>query len=225
MAVEHAVVSSEIRKRLSGAELAEITASLWPVDCQTCGKKLGSAPPTLAVENIHIVASVSLHHPRCRASAWSEDILSGPRGQATLSFATHSMLLPIGAPDGAEPIYYPAMLVNPGLEMVFIGKNDAGGWRVVMPSWFAEAGFAPPGAGFVIDRAVEGAVARTPRGGIAVTIQTPGYDTYDAPLDDLVAGRVRDLGGILVMVTHAVHPHQIRDLTQLTGVFQGDRSL
>src|SRR5262249_54804961 len=111
MAVERPIVAPGIRKRLTDAELAEITASLWPVDCQTCGKKLSESRPSLAVDDVMLFASVSLHHGRCRASEWSENTMLPRRlGQEMLSFATFSGLLPMTVTGSSEPTYYPTLL-------------------------------------------------------------------------------------------------------------------
>jgi hypothetical protein len=135
------------------------------------------------------------------------------------------MLIPMGAADDPEPTYYPSLIVNPGLEMVFIEKDETGRWRVQLPNMFAAAGLAPPGDGLLLNQPVPGAVARTPRDAVAVTIETPPYPTYDAGLQDVTAAKVREAGGVLVIATHAVHPHQITDLRDLDPVTRGDRTL
>jgi hypothetical protein len=217
------VVAPEIRKRLTDDELTEVTAALWPVDCQSCGKSLRSSRPSLVVDDMMAFASVSLHHGRCRASEWNDGMVMRDGG-ALLSFATLSMLLPIGRSGAAEPDPFPTLLVNPGLEMVLIEKDQVGRWRVQPPAMFTQAGLVPPGRDLELDRPVAGAVARTPRHAVAVTLEVPPYPTYDAHTQDDVAARIHEVGGVLLLVTHAVHPHQVRDLAQLTPLMRDGRA-
>jgi hypothetical protein len=58
-----------------------------------------------------------------------------------------------------------------------------------------------------------------------VTLEVPPYPTYDAQTQDDMAARIREMGGVLTLVTHAVHPHQVRDLTQLTSLMRDGRAL
>ncbi len=67
MVLGNVLISPDTRANLGPAGVAELTASLWPVDCQTCGRPLGAQPPALAVDDVTAFAWASLHHQRCRA--------------------------------------------------------------------------------------------------------------------------------------------------------------
>jgi hypothetical protein len=59
-------ISSKIRDKLGENGVAELTACLWPVDCQTCNRPLGADPPALLVDDMLAFATASLHHRRCQ---------------------------------------------------------------------------------------------------------------------------------------------------------------
>jgi hypothetical protein len=44
VAIAQMLVSSDTQDKLGRDGVAEVAASLWPVDCQTCGRPLGSLP-------------------------------------------------------------------------------------------------------------------------------------------------------------------------------------
>ncbi len=67
MAVGKMLTSLDIEDVLGQDGVSEVAASLWPVDCQTCGQPLGSRPPALCVDDLVGFAMATLHHGRCRA--------------------------------------------------------------------------------------------------------------------------------------------------------------
>ena len=71
MAVGKMLISPDIEDRLGKNGVSEVAASLWPVDCQTCGQSLGSRPPSLCVDDLVGFVMATLHHGRCRASEWN----------------------------------------------------------------------------------------------------------------------------------------------------------
>jgi hypothetical protein len=46
------LVSADTRARLGSAGVAEVMASLWRADCQSCGLPLGTALTVLAVDQM-----------------------------------------------------------------------------------------------------------------------------------------------------------------------------
>ena len=80
MAVTTLLVCEVTRQRLGVDGLAELAECLWPV-AQSCGRFLGDDPPAVVVDDLNVVAVVSLHHQRCRLPAWNESQTSLP-GQA-----------------------------------------------------------------------------------------------------------------------------------------------
>ena len=116
------VISTDVRRRLGRAGLAELERVLWPVDCQSCGAALGGATPTLAVDQYTAEqARASLHHPGCRASGWDEDAgIATVLGGRLLTYRAQGLFMPgLGA----------AVLVNPGLEAQVLHR-DGDRWFV-----------------------------------------------------------------------------------------------
>ena len=76
-------ISADVRARLGLAGTEAATASLWPIDCQSCGRPLGQDPVALAVDQLGPVGWASLHHQGCRASEWNDSgvIAVNPRYQ------------------------------------------------------------------------------------------------------------------------------------------------
>ena len=52
MAIGTMLTSPDIEGRLGADGVAEAAASLWPEDCQTCGRPLGPRPPALCVDDL-----------------------------------------------------------------------------------------------------------------------------------------------------------------------------
>lgn len=111
------------RHRLGAAGLALVQASLWPKDCQTCGRVLGSAAPALHVLELEEFVSAMLHHPRCQRPEWSTGAMPGGVSQPNASWHARTILLPL--PRGPRPL----LLVNPTLQVVYL-ERDGEDWRV-----------------------------------------------------------------------------------------------
>jgi hypothetical protein len=104
----------------------------------------------------------------------------------------------------------PFMLVNPGLEMVFLGRSEDG-WQPQLPNPFAAAGLQRVGE-VIADRPVRGLAARLDKRSVTVSFLIPPFETYSAGTDDSFRSRARELNGLLFGVTHLVNPAE-----QLTG--------
>ncbi len=130
------------KDKLGEDGLGEVTASLWAEDCQTCGRKLGSKPPALCVDDAGRYATASLHHPRCRPPGWNDGSVIFAAGGANLSWTSLSFVLPAMSGRKADP--RPAMLVNPGLEMIFLEPRQ-GAWHPAYHRQFTSLGLVPPG--------------------------------------------------------------------------------
>src|SRR5208282_1540727 len=139
MVLGNVLISPDTRANLGPGGVAELTASLWPVDCQTCGRPLGSQPPALAVDDVTAFAWASLHHKQCRVPGWN----SGPvitQTAAGVSHRSRLVMMPTqkspraAEPDGAMPM----MVVNPGMESVTL-RRDRGRWRPQFHSVFTAA--------------------------------------------------------------------------------------
>lgn len=64
MAIGKMLTSPDIEGRLGEDGVAETAASLWPEDCQTCGRPLGPRPPALCVDDLGSFVMATLHHER-----------------------------------------------------------------------------------------------------------------------------------------------------------------
>ena len=67
--ISRLIVDDRIRSVLGDDVVADLRASLVPVDCQTCGEELLAEDEiTLAVDDILIGVGATLHHRGCRPS-------------------------------------------------------------------------------------------------------------------------------------------------------------
>lgn len=209
MSVEKVLISERVTSELGEEGLRDLLASMWAVDCQTCGKFLGEDPPALFVDDSIIYATASLHHPDCRASQWND---SGVLTYSDIEAITWNAAAGILVLDRAgKPDPKPMMLINPGLESVVLERRQQGGWGVRPVLAFRAAGLAPSGAKRKIPGPVDGAVATITDASLAVSFQVPGLGTYEASADPMVVGGARACGGFLVGVTHALNPLQYEE--------------
>lgn len=213
MGVEKALVNEKISGKLGRDGLQDLFACMWPVDCQTCGRFLGDEPPALCVDDSIVFAVASLHHPGCRAPDWNDSgVITEVSDVKSLSHITTMLLLPLGRDGQVE--MWPMMVVNPGLECVVLDPGEDQRWQVRPNLAFKAAGLVPPGAGLKIPEPVDGAVALITDSSIAVAFQVIPLGTYEAPASEEIVECARSRGGVLVGVTHAVHPGELteRDL-------------
>jgi len=199
------MVSEKVHQKLGEDGLRDVTACLWSADGQTCGGLLGNDPPVLYVEDMLVFAVASLHHQRCRIPDWNDSGAIKAVSADHLSFFTRMVLLPFLGEDGREALW-PMMLVNPGLECVSLKPDESGQWRVYPNAEFAAAGLVHPGPELTLGVPIEGAVARLMDDSIAVTLQVAPFSNYEAPADSQTLECARSSGGVLIGVTHALHP-------------------
>jgi hypothetical protein len=189
--------------------LGEVCGWLWPQDCQTCGHPLAGERPALCVDDHDTFAVVTLHHPQCRKAVWNAS------GQITVSPASavswkSRTWVERGILHGTKEDPRPFMLVNPGLEMVFLGRSEDG-WQPQLPNSFPAAGLQRVGE-VMVDRPVRGLAAQLDRGSVTVRLLIPPFETYSATASDSFSSRARELNGLLFGVSHLVNPAE-----QLTG--------
>lgn len=231
MVTGNALISAGTRAELGRDGLAELTASLWPVDCQTCGRPLGAQPPALAVDDMTVFAWASLHHERCRAPGWN----SGPvitQTNAGVSHRSRLAMMPTqgsrraAGPDGALPM----MVVNPGMESVTL-RRDRGRWRPAFHSVFAAAGMVPPGRKLRIRRPVPGATATLTPAAARIILKDLPDAVYESDLDAENDGtgpfrrEITSQGGIMLAVTHVVDPAAGDLARQLASAMRESRML
>ena len=177
---------------------------LWPEDCQTCGRALGGQQPALCVDDHGAFAVASLHHPKCRRTEWNDSGSTALSDAANLSWTSRAWAsLPLirGERD-ADPC--PFVLVNPGLEMVFLTRS-ADGWEPELAKSFPAAGLQPVGE-VAAGRPVSGFAAELSSGTVAVRQLVPPFEVYTTGINTAFAHQAREKGGLLFGVTHLVNP-------------------
>lgn len=205
MSVTELLVNEKVREKLGEDGLRDVTACLWAVDCQTCGGFLGTDPPVLCVDDMMVFAVASLHHQRCRIPDWNDSGMLQGVSADHLSFITRMVSLPFLSEDGRE-VQWPMMLVNPGLESVSLKPDASGQWRMHADAELATAGLVHPSSGFALGVPIEGVIARIMNESIAVTLEVAPFSSYEAPADSQTLECARARGGVLLGVTHALHP-------------------
>ena len=129
MALVDTAIDERIRRELGESAVLELSRHLTAVDCQSCGRPIGSGQAALAVYPMgptHAMASV--HHRRCRPSGWLD---TGPirlgAGQ-NLSYRTFTFQMPTR--EGDTPTWTPTLLLNPSVELAFLDRDESGVWHV-----------------------------------------------------------------------------------------------
>ncbi|MGZ0153759.1 hypothetical protein ACXJJ3_42285 (plasmid) [Kribbella sp. WER1] len=218
---EDVVVSAAVRAKL-GSVVEQVLDSLWVIDCQTCNQPLPGRRPALSVDDLISFASASLHHQHCRPSTWNDDHQISAAQGATLTHHTECVLLPVTVGDDSEEIK-PFVLINPGLEMIYLMRGPIGQWKVEPNGAFTGAGFAPPPFTW---SPVAGAVAQLRGNQLSVIFKSQLIGPYDVTLNDRARKLVEADGGLVVVMTHAVDPHEVAaDPAQLEPVLLGDRTV
>ncbi|WUI70969.1 hypothetical protein OHQ90_14250 [Nocardia sp. NBC_00403] len=122
------VVDTSIASRLDSSTLDEVGRNLWPVDCQSCGRALGTELPALVVRDIGgITAAANLNHVRCHSPEWVDRGVFGLRSENFLSYRTFGCAI-VGE-SGGKPKPLPFGFVNPSLEQVML-HNAGSGWEI-----------------------------------------------------------------------------------------------
>jgi hypothetical protein len=226
------LMSADTVVNLGGDEAAaELMASLWAVDCQSCGRPLGRKPPALAVDDLTVFGWASLHHPRCRPPGWNSGSVIAQ--QAGVTHRSRLVMMPTqkhrwsAQPDRMMPM----MVVNPGMESVVI-RQDRGRWRPQLHLMFADAGMVPPGPKLRTGRPIRGAAAELTAATARVTVRTLPDGVYESDLDaevgppDQFRAQITSQGGIMLAVSHFVDPDDGGALAgQLTGAMREGRML
>ncbi|MEU1984408.1 hypothetical protein [Nocardia sp. NPDC019395] len=135
-------VDETTRKLLGPAGLADLAANLWPHECQTCGQHFAGTRPAVYVRaGDPAIATAGLHHPDCQPARWDNERSSAPPSERArpLNFVLRTFQLPTVTELGGPETWRPFLLVNPGLEQVFLGKQG-GQWRVATTSYYTQFG-------------------------------------------------------------------------------------
>lgn len=218
MTVKNVLTDDKTRTKLDGA-LEEVTAHLWALDCQTCGRPLGAAAPALAVEDLGSSASAVLHHPGCRKPGWNDEGAVLSTSRPLLTYLTNAFLIPVTRDGGATRQLQPTVLVNPSMELVTLRPSQQG-WAVGTVELYRQLGLVPMGEELRVDDPVEGAAARLTATELRLDLPGPIGGPWTVTVNDTFAGEVRKQRGVMLGVTTALHPGQVRTLAELAAPMQ-----
>ncbi len=223
MAVSKMLTSPDIEDILGQDGVSEVAASLWPVDCQTCGQPLGSRPPALCVDDLVGFAMATLHHERCRASGWNHQGAVRTPAADVVTHRTRLVMPPLSdlGVAGSGLAVIPVMLVNPSMENVILMLDDGGRWHPQLHAVWAAMGMVPPGPGLRPYKPIAGASAWLTGAAVTITVRRPApTDAYECGLteaDGLFPSEIVSQGGIMLAVTYVADPYsddlarQVRD--------------
>ena len=229
MAVEELVVDETLESMLGRNGLGEVADALWAEDCQTrgCGRPLGSAPPSLCVDVLgddRIVAS--LHHQGCRDPGWK---VWPPSIIPFYAGMTHVWTLGlVSAQVTGRRVLIPVLVINPSLEQVRLRQEAGGRWCVAFPPEFVQAGLctAADGGGIIVGRPVAGAGVQF-RGAAMASLVLGSYPDprFELEMDQDQLAAIRRLNGVLVVVSHVVHPGLLRDWARVMAALESGRAI
>jgi hypothetical protein len=219
VSVPKIICDRKTRDKLDEDGLAEVRAQLYAVDCQTCGRPLGTGAPALVVNEMDRWAVAELHHRGCRAPEWNDGAVIGSAG-ATITWCAESALFPVPTTSGVRASCA-MLIVNPSLEVLWL-YPEARGWRPGYHAVFSDAGVAlSPGPVLVLrDNVAPGVTARIGDAEIAAVLSQPApedeYSAAAAP-ETVAAARAH---GFLLVVTHALDPSDLGSASGRAGVLQ-----
>jgi hypothetical protein len=200
-----AVTDRRTQARLGGAALSEVLAALWPGDCQSCGTSLGSAKPSLAIDDLPVFTRATVHHRACRAPEWNDSLILQTSSSAALTWRTVVLLLPFR--DGRRIIRAAGLLVNPALEEMWL-TEEASGWHPHLEPAFAAAGLTHPAHGMPIGPPAAGVTGHLSQTALSADI-TGQTERYTCAAEPAIRAAAAQLNGFVLIVTQAADPHQL----------------
>ena len=192
-------------RSLAGDGLEEVFASLWLGDCQSCGQGLGSDTPSLVVDDLQAFTRATLHHRGCRAPEWNDSFTIRVSSSALVTWRTVVLLLPFE--DGGKVVRAAGLLVNPGLEEVRLAR-DNGRWHPRLEKSFASAGLTNPSHGIPIRNPAAGVTGHLSRTSLSAEVEGRS-ERYASEAEYEIRVAAAQLGGFLLIVTHAADPNQL----------------
>jgi hypothetical protein len=220
VSVPKIICDRKTHERLGEDGLAEVRAQLYAVDCQTCGRPLGTDAPALVINEMHDWAMAGLHHRGCAAAEWNDGTVIGASAGATVTRCAESAFFPVPTAHG-ERASCAMLIVNPSLEVLFLYPGTAG-WRPGYHAAFTDAGLAPSSGPVLVlrERIAPGVTARIGNAEIAAVLRQPApedeYSAAAAP-ETVAAARAH---GFLLVVTHALDPSDLASTGGRAGLLQ-----
>ncbi|MFF0496465.1 hypothetical protein ACFYU5_08685 [Nocardia aobensis] len=195
------VVDTSIESRLDSRTLDEVGRNLWPVDCQRCGRALGTELPALVVRDIGgIMAAASLNHVRCHAPEWVDRGVFGLPNENFLSYRTFGCA--IAGESAGKPKPLPFGFVNPSLEQVML-HNTGSGWEIgTMHNYRDHHGLT----GLALNKAVSGTRAVIASSDTVRVQLDKTAESWDFGVTSEILALIRQLRGIALGITTAYIP-------------------
>ncbi len=217
--IDSLTVADGVRSALGDGTVAELRASLVPVDCQTCGDEfIEDDEITLAVDDLRYGVFTTVHHGECRASEWQTHP-EAEVGQLGLHVTWRAQAVIWERAD------VPVILVHPSCEAAILVQDGAlrGRWRNATLDQYVNAGFLRSGQGMSLPRPVHGLEGRLDATGVAVVADALPSISWNAPVSHEVFAKARSRGLFVVAVTTAVDPkNTVLTEDRLTGLFYQD---
>jgi hypothetical protein len=220
VSVPKIICDRKTRDKLGEDGLAEVRAQLYAVDCQTCGRPLGTGAPALVVNATDEWAMAGLHHRGCRAAEWNDGTVIGGSAGDTITWSAGSVLFPVPTASGGRT-RCAMLIVNPSLEVLWLYPGAAG-WRPGYHAFFSAAGLAPSSGPVLVlrERIAPEVTARVGDAEIAAMLRQPApQDEYSAAAapETVAAARAH---GFLLVVTHALDPSDLASMDGRAGLLQ-----
>ncbi|MFF7251301.1 hypothetical protein ACFZBU_46490 [Embleya sp. NPDC008237] len=208
------------RAELGREGLEELSRNLWPGQCQTCGRELGEASPSVVVVEGVLDVTATLHHAGCERARWCRD--GSPSWGRFLTTATCLTAVPFGDP-GRDP-FSPTLVVNPGLERVCLARDEAGRYRATTVSALGPEGFLAPSAGVGVGDG--DTVASWLTGDRLIVRAGDTYWVVPASAADPLLREVRAFGGVVLGISTAIDPAAMGGVEPLKRILRsGDVAL
>ena len=246
MGVQVAAVDTRIREELGEDGVRLVMQSMRAADCRTCGRPLGGEVPALVVEDAVTVVSATLHHQRCRPSAW---VGQGVINVARFPIVSSACLgLVVQAAGGKES--RAALLVNPRLDMLLLEGSPFSRGQDNPGAALRDAGLHSPIESLLdVSMPIPGATAQLRGGRIVVSLPGSPPQEYavganaqlrggeivvslpGSPPQEYAAGvnapfkaALNAHQGLVLFITHAPNPPELTSMAQLAPVLAGNRS-
>ncbi|MEO3743070.1 hypothetical protein [Plantactinospora sp. B5E13] len=217
MGTSKIMVDPAIVAALGPDELATLKANLWPLDCQTCGRRFRRwDTPALVVQAEGDLADASLHHRRCHASGWFDRPIVPLTERPHLTWRAGTCVLPSSG--------LPMFLVNPSYEAARL-RQMADGWRLWTLEHFVDLGFSLETAPEPADP-IPTLVAELDRDRISVEVRTDGVVGHawrELPISPATFHRISASYQVMVGVTTFEDVHRPLTEEQITGLLRHRR--
>ncbi|MGW5666573.1 hypothetical protein [Micromonospora sp. NPDC003776] len=217
MGISEVLVDGNVLAVLGEDGIRAACCHLHPEDCQVCGKPLGGVTPQLEVEEFPALYAI-LRHASCGPANMRFPYgLHVLRGGNTVTWAATSVTMTVVV--GITP---PVIILNPGLEWVYLTRDSEGQWRVRPDGHFPDAGLTVAGPGFVFSSRT---AARATIGPLTDAIDLRiGFQTYRVPARPNFLAAVDSYDGCFLIATHALKPSRIVDWDEVFSAIKSGRT-